>query len=65
MAFLYAVNPELVVISVGADNRLGHPSPQVLERLEDLVGEERILRTDENGTIEVVTDGERIWIKTD
>jgi hypothetical protein len=36
-----------------------------LERLEDLVGEERILRTDERGTIEVVTDGEKIWINTD
>ncbi|MBL7184294.1 MAG: DNA internalization-related competence protein ComEC/Rec2 [Anaerolineae bacterium] len=63
-AFLNAASPELVVISVGADNRFGHPAPQVLERLEDLVGEERILRTDENGAIEVVTDGERIWIKT-
>lgn len=64
-AFLNAVNPELVVISVGADNRFGHPSPQVLERLENLVGEDRILRTDENGTIEVMTDGERVWIETD
>jgi competence protein ComEC len=64
-AFLNAVNPELVVISVGADNRFGHPSPQVLERLEGLVEEERILRTDEDGTIEAVTDGERVWIKTD
>jgi competence protein ComEC len=64
-AFLNAVNPELVVVSVGADNRFGHPSPQVLERLEDLVGEERVLRTDERGTIEVVSDGERVWIKTD
>ncbi|GAG33349.1 unnamed protein product, partial [marine sediment metagenome] len=64
-AFLNALSPELVVISVGADNRLGHPSPQVLERLEESVGKEHILRTDENGTIEVVTDGERIWIKTD
>jgi len=62
-AFLNAVNPELVVIPVGADNRFGHPSPQVLERLEDSVGGGRILRTDEDGTIEVVTDGERVWIK--
>ena len=26
---------------------------------------ERILSTDEQGIIEVVTDGERIWIKTE
>ena len=64
-AFLKAVNPELAVISVGADNRFGHPSPHVLERLEELVGGERILRTDERGAIEVVTDGERVWIKTE
>ncbi len=64
-AFLKAVNPKLVVISVGADNKFGQPAPQVLGRLEELVGEERILRTDEQGTIEVVTDGERIWVRTD
>ncbi len=64
-AFLKAVNPELVVISVGVDNRFGHPWPQVVERLEKSVGRERVLRTDERGTIEVVTDGERIWVKTD
>ena len=64
-AFLNAVNPELAVISVGADNRFGHPSPQVLERLEDLVEEGRILRTDERGAIEVVTDGKEVWIRMD
>lgn len=61
-AFLSAVNPELVVISVGAENKFGHPAPQVLERLEESVGEGRILCTDEHGTIEVVTDGEVGWI---
>jgi competence protein ComEC len=65
VAFLKAVNPKLVVISVGADNKFGHPSPQVLNRLEELVGEEHVLRTDEQGTIEVVTDGERVWVRTD
>ena len=61
-AFLNAVNPELAIISVGADNRFGHPSPQVLERLEGSVEGERILRTDEDGTIELVTDGKKAWI---
>jgi hypothetical protein len=40
----------------------GHPAPHVLMRLEDFVGEEHVLRTDEARTIEVVTDEERIWI---
>jgi len=31
--FLRAVNPRLVVISVGADNKFGHPSPIILSRL--------------------------------
>ena len=64
-AFLKAVNPELAVISVGADNRFGHPSPQVLERLEDLVGEEHILHTDEQGMVEIITDGAQVWVDTE
>ncbi|HIC94008.1 MAG TPA: MBL fold metallo-hydrolase, partial [Anaerolineae bacterium] len=52
--FLEAVNPQLAVISVGADNRFGCPSPEVVERLE---GRAILKRTDEDGTIEVVTDG--------
>jgi competence protein ComEC len=60
-AFLQAVNPQLVVISVGADNRFGHPSPEVLERLAGRT----VLRTDERGTIEVVTDGSQLWVRTE
>ncbi|RLC70039.1 MAG: DNA internalization-related competence protein ComEC/Rec2 [Chloroflexi bacterium] len=59
--FLRAVNPQLVVISVGADNRFGHPSPEVLDRLAGRT----VLRTDERGTIEVVTDGTRLWVRTE
>ena len=59
-AFLQAVHPQLVVISVGADNRFGHPSPEVLERLAGRT----VLRTDERGTIEVVTDGSQLWVRT-
>lgn len=34
--FLQAVNPSLTVISVGANNHFGHPSPSLLRRLEAL-----------------------------
>ena len=63
--FLAAVDPELAVISVGADNRFGHPSPEVVERLIDRLGEDNVYRTDDDGTIEFITDGERLWMGAD
>jgi len=63
--FLAVVDPELAVISVGADNKFGHPVGEVLSRLEARVGPENIYRTDEDGTVEFITDGERLWIKTE
>jgi len=63
--FLAVVNPQLAVISVGADNRFGHPSDEVMSQLEDRIGLENIYRTDKNGTIEFITDGERLWVKVD
>ena len=60
--FLEAVNPQIVVISVGEDNRFGHPAPEVLERyIEHSL---TILRTDERGTIEFITDGQQVWVET-
>jgi competence protein ComEC len=61
--FLAAVDPEVAVISVGADNTFGHPSPEVMERLIDRLGEDNVYRTDEDGTIEFITNGERLWVK--
>jgi competence protein ComEC len=58
--FLDRVLPIVDVISVGANNRYGHPSQNVLERLDD----DLILRTDRHGDISVSTDGQRLWIKT-
>ena len=57
--FLEAVNPEVVVISVGAENRFGHPCDEVLERLEGLA----LYRTDEQGAVEIVSDGARVWVE--
>ncbi len=62
-AFLNAINPQVVVISVGQDNRFGHPSPEVLERYA--AHGLPVLRTDQHGTIEFITDGQRLWIETD
>ena len=59
--FLAVVNPRLAVISVGEGNPYGHPSGEVMERLIEKLGQENIYRTDENGTIEFITDGHRLW----
>jgi len=59
--FLAAVSPVYAVISCGVNNKFGHPFPVTLEKLKD--AHATILRTDENGTIEVHTDGRRIMIK--
>ncbi len=61
--FLAAVDPEVAVVSVGTDNPFGHPSPEVVERLIDRLGEDNVYRTDEDGTIEFITDGERLWVR--
>jgi competence protein ComEC len=60
--FLAVANPRVAVISVGEDNPFGHPSAEVLERLEEKLGSENIFRTDEQGTMEFTTDGERLWV---
>ena len=59
--FLGASLPEIALISVGAKNTYGHPTSDTLNRL-DTVGA-KILRTDQLGTIELITDGEKIWQK--
>ncbi len=63
--FLTEVDPQLAVISVGADNAFGHPSPEVVERLGEMVGEDNLYLTSEQGTIELITDGKRLWVRTE
>ncbi len=62
--FLAAANPEVAVISVG-ENSYGHPSDEVMTRLEQALGSENTFRTDEQGTIEFTTDGERLWVRVE
>jgi len=60
-AFLAAVDPQIAVISMEADSRFGHPSEEVLARLS--AADCRVFRTDRDGTIEFITDGQRCWVK--
>ncbi len=38
-------------------------SGEVMERLMEKAGSENIYRTDEHGTIELITDGEKLWVR--
>lgn len=58
--FLENVLPEIAVIQVGK-NSYGHPTPEVLEKLEKFGI--KVLRTDLNGDIKIVSDGKNLKIK--
>jgi len=61
--FLKAVNPQIVVIQVGQDNHFGHPTDAVLDRYTE--HGITIFRNDQHGTVEFITDGQRLWVETD
>ncbi len=61
-AVIKAVSPELAVFQVGQNNRFGHPSPEVVEGYQ-AVGT-KVYRTDEQGAIEMETDGSRLEVRT-
>jgi competence protein ComEC len=71
--FLEKVSPRIAVISVGADkraggsdcdnkrrNRYGHPNCEVLARLKNFAI--KVLRTDQDGDIKIVSDGNNFKI---
>lgn len=58
--FLSKATPTYAVISVGADNRYGHPSNEILALLDEF--DVNIFRTDEQGTIVARSDGNMILI---
>ena len=60
-AFLDAVQPKLALISVGAENTYGHPSPAVVREL--VTRGVQVLRTDHVGTVVVRTDGRSLDVE--
>ena len=56
-----AVEPLTAVISLGEDDRYGHPAPETLDRL----GNRPVFRTDRHGDVHISTDGHKLWIKTE
>ncbi len=61
LGFLQSVSPSVAVLTVGTENPFGHPHPEVLARITQTVGEQRILRTDTQGSVKLFTDGRRLW----
>lgn len=61
--FLKKVKPEYCIISVGRDNKYGHPTKNVLDRLEKHC--KNIFRTDLSGNASFKTDGKLLKIKTE
>lgn len=59
--FLAAVRADIAVISSGAGNRYGHPSPDVIARLRRT--DATVFRTDTHGGVIVSTDGENLEIR--
>jgi len=58
--FLAAVAPRISIISAGEENPYGHPNPELLERLEE--SGTRMLRTDRDGAVRVLTDGHGLQV---
>ena len=62
--FLRAAAPRSAAVSAGRDNSYGHPHAEVMGRLEAAVGAGRVFLTARDGTIEYVSDGVGLWVKT-
>lgn len=59
--FLKAVNPKVAIISCGAENSYGHPHQSTLDKLSG----KAVWRTDINGTVIAMTDGQNCSVTSD
>ena len=59
--FLDTASPEVTIISVGERNRYGHPAREIIDLLQDT--NSKILRTDQIGTVKLVSDGQTFSVK--
>ena len=60
---LSAVSPTAAVVSSGKDNRFGHPHVETMEALGRHVAPDMVFLTSLSGSVEFVTDGERLTVR--
>ena len=58
--FINEINPKYSIISVGKNNRYGHPNDSVLDNLQD----SKVYRTDQYGSIMFKINNDRLKIET-
>ena len=58
--FINEINPKYSIISVGKNNRYGHPNKEVL----DILSESKIYRTDEDGSIMFKIKNNKLEVET-
>jgi beta-lactamase superfamily II metal-dependent hydrolase len=56
--WLQAWEPQVVLFSVAPGDRRARPAPEVLQAVQGYT----LLRTDQNGWVELTTDGEKRWV---
>lgn len=61
-SFLEQVQPKYAIIMAGKDNSYGLPTQETIDKLHNIGSE--IYKTDEDGTIQMTSDGNTIQIKT-
>ncbi|HZJ82286.1 MAG TPA: ComEC/Rec2 family competence protein, partial [Clostridia bacterium] len=57
-SYIEAVDPDYAVITLGEDNRYGHPHKEIVDLMEE--NDITIFRTDRDGDVVVVSDGESV-----
>jgi len=61
--FIEYIGPEIAILSLGADNSYGHPHQVVIDTLNGFGLD--IYRTDQDGTITVLTDGQSYRVENE
>ena len=58
---IYNLSPRVIILSVATGDPNGLPAPETLSATQEF----NLLRTDQNGWIQITTDGNQIWVETE